>query len=312
MFGFLKNYLGLTWVAIACLGVSLAGCASTDFGNGDRSDPTPISRTTVESDASSPESQQSAERVIALSSVSADIVITLDDKKLVGIPQTSLLEKNSKFAEIETLGSGQTPDLETLVELQPDLVIGAAGMQGQILARVEELGIPVIGYELNNLEDLESLTLEIADQIGANPEPLVSRYQGFIPEEFSASPGSVLVLAGTQPVVAPSRQSWAGDLLARLGVNNLSASWEGNSPFSGYVTLSPEKIVEANPETILVIATPGSEDALASFEALPFWESLQAVNTGQVHVFDYYGLVNPGSLDKIEGTYQQLTEILGE
>lgn len=310
MFGFLKRYLGLTWVAIACLGVSLAGCASTDFGDGDRSDPTPISRITVESDG--PESQQSAERVIALSSVSADIVITLDNTKLVGIPQTSLLEKNSKFAEIETLGSGQTPDLETLVELQPDLVIGAAGMQGQILARVEELGIPVIGYELNNLEDLESLTLEIADQIGANPEPLVSRYQGFIPEEFSASPGSVLVLAGTQPVVAPSRQSWAGDLLGRLEVNNLSASWEGDSPFSGYVTLSPEKIVEANPETILVIATPGNEDALASFEALPFWESLQAVNTGQVHVFNYYGLVNPGSLDKIEGTYQQLTEILGE
>ena len=141
---------------------------------------------------------------------------------------------------------------------------------------------------------------------------LLSRYQGFIPEEFSGSSGAVLLLVGSQPVVSPNRESWAGDVLANLGLNNLSAQWQGQSPFRGYVTLSPEKIVDANPESILVIATPGDDDPLRSFEALGFWDSLKAVREDRVYLFDYYGLVNPGSLAQIEATYQQLTEVLGE
>lgn len=303
MFGFLRHYRGLTWVIIACLGVSLAGCSSEEIPQAlDNPPEQELSQT----------APSSVERVVVLTSIAADILLELDETTLVGVPDNQLLKANPKFSGIPQIGLRQNPNLETLIEQQPDLVIGAAGMQGQILARLEELGIEVLGYELNNLEDLEQLTRDIAERIGANPDELLKRYQGFIPEEFAGSSDSILLLAGSQPVVAPNRQSWAGDLLANLGVNNLSAQWQGQSPFRGYVTLSPEKIVEADPERLLIIATPGNDGPLSGFEGLPFWDNLTAVRENQVYVFDYYGLVNPGSLDKIEGTYQQLTEILGE
>ncbi|MDX2230893.1 MAG: hypothetical protein NW220_14735 [Leptolyngbyaceae cyanobacterium bins.349] len=41
----------------------------------------------------------------------------------------------------------------------------------------------------------------------------------------------------------------------------------------------------------------------------PFWNKLDAVTRDRVYTFDYFGLVNPGSLGAIEKTCQQLQQI---
>jgi iron complex transport system substrate-binding protein len=52
------------------------------------------------------------------------------------------------------------------------------------------------------------------------------------------------------------------------------------------------------------------DDILAQFKADNFWNKLQAVKRDRVYVLDYYGLVNPGSLDRIEKTCDRLKQIL--
>ncbi|MGF1575481.1 MAG: ABC transporter substrate-binding protein [Cyanophyceae cyanobacterium] len=76
-----------------------------------------------------------------------------------------------------------------------------------------------------------------------------------------------------------------------------------------YVTLSTESILEVNPNIILVV-NPESEDPLSDFQSRSFWEQLQAVKNGQVYAFDYYEMVNPGSLDKISAACQRLNSLL--
>jgi len=49
---------------------------------------------------------------------------------------------------------------------------------------------------------------------------------------------------------------------------------------------------------------------LAFFRSRPFWNRLQAVQTGKVYGFDYYGLVNPGTLEKIRAACEQLARVL--
>jgi iron complex transport system substrate-binding protein len=115
------------------------------------------------------------------------------------------------------------------------------------------------------------------------------------------------VLVSRQPILSPNKTSWAGDLLNRFKINNLTAELQGNNPMRGYITLSPEKILKQDPETILLV--DNGDNILDKFKTEPYWKQLQAVKRDRVYVFDYYGLVNPGSIGSIEKTCTQLRKI---
>lgn len=274
--------------------------------------------TTVESDAASESPEEvpitqstttetaitPAERVVALTSLSADLTATLDADRLVGIPGSRLVAQDSRFADIPTVSEGRTePDLEEIIELQPDLVVGAKGFHDKALERLSELDIPVLTAEIDSWESLRSFTTELATRLEADASPLIDRYEACL-----ASPPteetSALVLVSRQPILAPNKNSWAGDFLAQLNVQNLAADLQGESEFDGYVTLSAEKVLEADPDSIFIVDT--GEDLLGQLKGEPFWSQLKATQTGNVFSFDYFGLVNPGSLASIEETCAQL------
>jgi iron complex transport system substrate-binding protein len=249
------------------------------------------------------------ERVVALSSLTADVTQKLSPEKLVGIPGSSLLKENPQFKDIETISSGRTPpNLEKVVALQPDLVLGAVGFHNQVGQRLSEIGISTNLVEVDSWSALKDITQDLATRLNADAEPLLQRYQSCV-EKASTSEKSVLVLVSRQPILSPNKQSWAGDFLQQFNVNNLAADLQGNSQFGGYVTLSAEKLLEANPDMIFVI-DPGNEGIIEQFQNDPFWGKLQAATNEQIYSFDYYGLINPGSIEKIESACASLSEIL--
>jgi iron complex transport system substrate-binding protein len=74
------------------------------------------------------EQQTSAKRVVALSSLAADIISQIDRTKLVGISGSSLLKNDSRLQAITRISEGQNaPNLEKIVSLRSDLVIAATG-----------------------------------------------------------------------------------------------------------------------------------------------------------------------------------------
>lgn len=250
-----------------------------------------------------------AERVVTLTSLSSDIVYQLDKTKLVGIPGSRLFDKDSRFQGITKVSQGQTlPNLEKIVALKPDLVVGNKDFHAQILPKLKELGISTLATTIDKWDDLASLTQTVAEAIGADAAPLLARYQNFLGKPTNESP-STLVLVSRQPIVAPNKNSWAGDLLSKFGAKNIVADLQANSPVGGYITLSAEKVLEANPEIILIV-DQATEKFSEQFKSEPFWGKLKAAKNNRVYVFDYYGLVNPGSLDKIEETCNKLRKAL--
>ena len=268
-------------------------------------------QTTLTNSSQTPNS--STQRVVALSSLAADIIYQLDNTKLVGIPGSSLLRKNSAFDNITTVSEGRTaPNLEKIVALKPDLVIGAQGFSNQTTTKLEKLGIATLLTEVNDWESLEELTKNLAQTIDADPQPLLKRYQTFLPENNSQGLSSLL-LVSTQPILSPNKNSWAGDLLTKFQLKNVAAELQGKSPIAGYVTLSAEKILQQNPEILLVANPPLAKDEtelLESFKKQSFWNKLQATENNRVYIFDYYGLVNPGSIDAIEEACNKLKQAI--
>ncbi|MCG6137425.1 MAG: ABC transporter substrate-binding protein [Nostoc sp. LLA-1] len=260
---------------------------------------------------SKPLTAASATRVVALSSLATDIIYNLDETKLVGITGSKLFNDDPRFNSLPRVSEGQSPpNLEKIIALKPDLVIGAEGFSTQPIQRLQELGISTLLTKVNSWDSLEELTQKLAQLIDADPQPLLNRYKEFLPDSLSPSP-STLVLVSRQPILAPNKNSWAGDLLTKFQAKNLAAELQGQSPVGGYVTLSAEKVLEANPEVIIVVNPPqgGSEqDVLDSFKKEPFWQQLQATKNNRIYLFDYYGLVNPGSINAIEKACQQLKQ----
>ncbi|MFS8859914.1 ABC transporter substrate-binding protein [Synechococcus sp. H60.1] len=249
-------------------------------------------------------------RVASLTSLTADILYRLAPDKLVGIPAGRLLEADPRFQGITRLGLGNQPNLEPIVALQPDWVVGASGLHTALAERLQALGIPTYLTQVDSWAALEATIATLAAAVGVDPDPLLREYGSLLPQELPPVRPKTLLLVGTQPILAPNRQSWAGDLLERFGADNLTAALQSQGQFRGYVTLAAERILEANPEVLLVV-NPEAADPLVFFRARPFWNQLKAVQTQRVYGFDYYGLVNPGTLDKIRAACEQLAQVLG-
>ncbi|MGQ9867062.1 MAG: ABC transporter substrate-binding protein [Pseudanabaenaceae cyanobacterium] len=247
-----------------------------------------------------------AQRVVALTSLSADILSRLDRQKLVGVPGGTLMASNPRLQGIPTVTAGRgQPNLERIVALKPDLAIGAKNFHEQTAQRLNQLKIPTLLWETRTWEDLEVQTRQLAQIVGTDPQALLTQYSQLRRDRPAGV--SALVLAGRQPILTPNRNSWAGSMLARFGLQNAAAELQGNSPFQGYVSLSPERLLQVNPDVLLVVETGDRLQEQLARE--PFWQRLKAVQTGRVYGFDYHGLVNPDSIEAIAKAAAKLQKI---
>ena len=265
----------------------------------------------VQQKAPSSSTIESAQRVVALTPLTADIIERLAPEKLFGIVGSPLLTNDDRFIDIDRVSQGRTPpNLETILALKPDLVVGAEGFYTQAMTKLEELGIATLKTKVKSWEGLLSTTKTLAERLDADPKPLLNEYQSFI-QDIPEVSRSILLMISNKPILSPNKNSWAGDLLERFNTKNVTASIQGESNlFRGYVTLSPETILKKNPEIILVVN--GEPDILNRFKSDPFWQELKATQSDRIYSFDYFGLVNPGSIEQINETCTKLKQVLKE
>ena len=87
-------------------------------------------------------SSNKIERVVTLTSLSTDIVSALSRDKLVAIPGSSLFKGKIDYQELPRISQGRTPpNLEKIVSLKPDLVIGTKGFHDKILGKLKDINI---------------------------------------------------------------------------------------------------------------------------------------------------------------------------
>ena len=246
-------------------------------------------------------------RVVALTSLTADLIHTISKDSLVGIPGSSILKKNKKFDSIPIVSSGRMPpDLEKILSLKPDLVIGAKGFHDRSLSKLNSLGISTLSTSISSLDDLDNLNRKLASKLNTRTKSLKdiigSCYLG-----NKNKNKNLVVLVSSKPILSPNKDSWAGNLIASFKLNNLASEITDKTEFMGYVNLSPEWLLKSQPENILVIKTPGSD--LSQYESINIWNKLEAVKNNKIYTFDYYGLVNAGGIKAINKACQKLSSI---
>ena len=246
-------------------------------------------------------------KVVALTSLTADLVNTISKDSLVGIPGSSILKKNKEFDSIPIVSSGRMPpDLEKILSLKPDLVIGAKGFHDRPLSKLNSLGISTLSTSISSLDDLDNLNKKLASKLKTRTKSLQD-ILGNCYSKKKVKNKNLVVLVSSKPILSPNNDSWAGSLISSFKLNNLASEISNKTEFKGYVNLSPEWLLKSQPENILVIKTPGSD--ISQYESINIWNKLEAVKNNKIYTFDYYGLINAGGLNAINKACQKLSLI---
>ena len=247
-------------------------------------------------------------RVVALTSLSADLVNYISNESLLGIPGSSLLKNNNDFLNKTVISSGRMPpDLEKIISLKPDLVIGAKGFHDRTLSKLNSLGINTLSTSISSLEDLDILYKQIALKLNTRTNALEDILGNCYSNNNNNKNKNLVVLVSSKPILSPNQDSWAGNLVSSFKLNNLASDITNKTEFKGYVNLSPEWLIKSQPENILVIKTPGSD--LSQYSSMSIWNKLEAVKNNKIYTFDYYGLINAGGINAINKACQKLSSI---
>ena len=247
------------------------------------------------------------QKIVTLTSLSSDLLNVISPESLVGVSGSKIIKNNKAFKDKVFVTEGRNPpDLEKIISLKPNLVIGSKGFHDKTLSKLNSLGIKTISTEIRNWEDLEELNDKLTKFIGKDSNDLSTILNDCYPKNKNIR-DEIVVLATLKPLVSPNSRSWSGSLLRRFNFNNLTSDFDSKSAFRGYVNLSPEWLISNNPSKIIIVNYPSREKT--SLQSLPFWRDLKAIKENKVYSFDYYGLINPGSLNSINQSCKKLSSI---
>ena len=254
--------------------------------------------------------QNKRSKVVALTSLSADLVGNLSISSLVGMPGSSLFKNKKEFQNIPIVSRGRMqPDIEKIISLKPDYVIGAKGFHDKTLRKLEDLGISTISTNIKSFKDLESFESQLQKILVTKNKGILENNlkSCYLKIDSSRNNKNVLALVSVKPMLSPNSKSWSGSLIKRFGFNNLTADLPSQGEFKGYLNINQEWLLKNQPNNLLLVKTPGS--SLDQYKSLTIWNKLSAVKNKKIFDFDYYGFINPGSLSSINKACKKLSNI---
>jgi iron complex transport system substrate-binding protein len=175
-----------------------------------------------------------------------------------------------KTSLLPSVGNVARPNLEALVNMEPDLVIGNAMNSAFISDYISRGGIAII-HNANSIDDILGSALILGKLCGkeTEAESLVREKQNIIAlleSELKANPLNIkgAFLFSANPIMAFNADSLAGNVLAILGVENIA----GNLPAAQPI-LSPEYLVSQNPDFLFgAMSINKPEDILSADSAI--------------------------------------------
>lgn len=196
---------------------------------------------------------------------------------------------------VQNLGQIKEPNLEVLLESEPDLVFASSKMQSNtdMLETLEKAGISVVYLDVTGFEDYLSVLKMMTDLTGdseayeKNGEALKTQIEEAKSRQDGSEPSVCIIrVAGTAVSVKGSDDTVLSEMCKDLGCKNIADEHE-----SLLENLSMETIIEADPDFIFVVYQGTDEEAsskvfeenVSSNEA---WSSLSAVKNGNFYVMD--------------------------
>ena len=217
-------------------------------------------------------------RVIALSPATTELVWSAGGEQYLRATVSG--DYPAEVRKLPSVGDHNGLDLEAIVRLQPDMVVGwSSGNSSVAIERLERLGLTVWMTEPSSFADIattltglgrlmatEDIAEPAAAQLQQGVDQLAAQYA-------SKSPVSVFVQVWHQPLMTLNGDHWLSEVLSLCGGINIFAALPALVP-----RVSEEDVLRADPQVIISGAV--GDDSSAGAAGLAIWQRfahLQAV-----------------------------------
>jgi iron complex transport system substrate-binding protein len=234
-----------------------------------------------------------AQRVIGTHNPSMNMVVVLDGN---GSRIAGFGSKDMSYGiydviapEIETvtqIGKGKELNIETVISVEPDLLIIPARFQSSI-EQMDELNIPCIALDVEKFDSIKSALLLVGKAIGQEEraQTIVQFYDEMISKMDGIAKAAeekprVLMLSKSSPTAVSTDAMLQNLMIETAGGTNVTAGFQ---PDELWTEVDIEQIIAWNPDVIYVpvYATYTVEDILND----PQWASISAVKNKKVYRF---------------------------
>jgi len=230
-----------------------------------------------------------AQRVVSMLPSLTESVCALGKcSVLVGVDRFSNWPK--LVDALPRLGGIADANIEGIVRLKPDIVL--VEKSSPLIPRLSSLGITVMAFDVQSMADVQRTLRQLDVVLGSTESGAVwDRIQLDIARASrSLSPSQkaarVYFEVNSAPFAA-GKTSFIGELLDRLGIQNIATEKMGAFP-----KINPEFVVQSKPD--LIMTTEASAKQLAQ---RPGWKSIPAIQDNRICFFSTIQadvLVRPG------------------
>ena len=209
-------------------------------------------------------------------------------ERVVGVDDFS--DYPAEAQDLPKVGNAFAPSIESLMALEPDLVLTLE--HEQFNSELDSLGIT---YFVWSPEDIDGIMANI-EVVGAitdaieEAEALVESMEAVIADveerlEGAASPSVFFIVDATDPTLpwTAGPDSFIDALITMAGGENVA----GDAPFQ-WPQFSIEEVVSADPDIIIVQTMFGGIPTISieDLQAHPIWGEIDAVSQGSVYLVD--------------------------
>nr|WP_245746228.1 ABC transporter substrate-binding protein [Evansella caseinilytica] len=243
--------------------------------------------------------------IVALSNGDVDIIYALGGE-VVGRPTSSSEIHVDAANEVEQIGTVHEIDLEKMTYVKPDVVLGNNPMSTKDIPIIESLGAQMVLTSANSIQEIKE-QIQLYGQLLQKEEAAAAliiaideKLAGLEKQRAGRTPKVLLVYGAPGTYMAALPTSLSGDILEKAGGINIAADFPGLENYPQYAQLNGERIIEADPEYILLITHGNSESVKEGFikemKQNGAWNNLDAVINDRIEILpsDLFGS-NPGT-----------------
>ena len=191
---------------------------------------------------------------------------------------------------------GLQPNLEKIISLKPDLILGSTGLyQAQNTVQFTRFNIPYFLVDAPTLENIFGAILRIGTISGIEMKALekvrILRQRRDIVRRAAAEAAHprVLYVVDREPLISVGQGSYINELVADAGGINIASDLQ-----KAYPVISMEYVIQRDPQVIILAMDADQDLTPAQKEYWGRWPILSAVRDGRIYKVQRDRINRPG------------------
>ena len=229
----------------------------------------------------------SPKRIVSLAPNITEILFALGlGKEIAGV--TNFCDYPEGALSKTRIGGFVNPDIEKIVSLKPDLIIGTRdGNRAGAIESLNELGFSVYLVDPKGFDGVVSTIRNIGEIAGRRDQSreiaknMMKKKEDAARLTRSLSHPRVFFQVGNAPIITVGKGTLADDLIRLAGGRSISENESASYPL-----YSVETIIAKAPEIIIMTSMEGERGYTNLVKKWQRWKSIPAVRRGAIHVLD--------------------------